>query len=55
MTEGIRRNKQLLLLKGCGKLGAVHKRRPQSGGNLSRADIFRTRGRMFFRCGHPHF
>jgi len=33
--------------------GAVHKRRPQSGGSLSRAGILRTRG--FFRCGCPHF
>jgi len=38
-------------------LGAVHKRRPQLGeeGGLSSADILRTRGRWFFRCGRPHF
>jgi len=32
-------------------LGAVHKRRPQSGG-LSSAD---KEGGGFFRCGRPHF
>jgi len=25
------------------------------GGSWSSADIFRTRGRGFFRCGRPHF
>jgi len=37
--------------------GAVLKRRPQSRGRecLSSADILRTRGRGFFRCGRLHF
>jgi len=38
-------------------LGAVHKRRPQSGGKGScpvRA-FFGQRGGRLFRCGHPHF
>jgi len=34
-------------------LGAVHKRCPQSGGEGGCPR--RTRGRGFFRCGHPHF
>jgi len=33
--------------------GAVHKRRPQSGGRG--VCPVRTRGEGFFRCGRPHF
>jgi len=34
----------------CMFLGAVHKRRPKSGGRLSNADIFRTRGVLPIRA-----
>jgi len=47
--------KYFLVWTGLKALGAVRKRRPQSGGSLSSVTFCGQGEEGFFRCGSPHF